>query len=110
MGKASGIFLILVILLSGACNVTKLVPEGDALYTGATVKVTDSTLSHKEKNKVKDETEHLPRPVPNSKFLGFPIKLMFYNLAGDPQKKKKGFIRKFLRKIGQPPVLLSSVD
>ena len=34
-----------------ACNTTKLVPKGDALYTGATVKVSDSTLSKKQKNK-----------------------------------------------------------
>ncbi len=100
------IFIISLLFLA-ACNTTKLVPKGDALYTGATVKVSDSTLSKKEKNKVLDLTSHLPRPLPNSKFLGIPFKLFFYNLAGDP--KKKGFIRKFLRKIGQPPVLLSTV-
>ena len=91
-----------------SCNSTKLVPKGDALYTGAKVKVEDSTLSKKEKNSIVDQTEHLPRPKPNFKFLGLPVKLFFYNLAGDP--KKKGFIRKFLRKLGEPPVLLSSVD
>jgi len=91
-----------------SCNYTKLVPKGDALYTGATVKVTDSTLSKKQKHKVVELTEHLPRPKPNSKFLGIPIKLALFNLAGDP--KKKGFIRKFLRKFGEPPVLLSNVS
>src|SRR3978361_1068749 len=83
-------------------------PKGAAVYTGATIKVNDSTLSKKEKNKVVDFTEHLPRPKPNSKFLGIPIKLHIYNLAGDP--KKKGFIRKLLRKFGEPPVLLSNVN
>lgn len=91
-----------------SCNSTKLVPKGDALYTGATIKVKDSTLSKKEKNKIVDKTEHLPRPLPNSKFLGIPLKLYFYNLAGDTSKHN--FIRKFLRRIGQPPVLLSSVN
>lgn len=99
---------VITLLLFGSCNTTKLVPKGDALYTGATVKVEDSTLSKKEKNKIVDQTEHLPRPKPNSKFLGIPIKLFFYNLAGPPEKK--GFIRKFLRKFGQPPVLLSSLN
>ncbi|MDQ6844869.1 MAG: BamA/TamA family outer membrane protein [Bacteroidota bacterium] len=103
-----GKIFIATVLFLPACNTTKLVPKGDALYTGATVKVADSTLSKKEKNKVLDLTDHLPRPAPNSKFLGIPFKLFFFNLAGDP--KKKGFIRKFLRKIGQPPVLLSSVN
>jgi outer membrane protein assembly factor BamA len=90
-----------------SCNLTKLVPDGDALYTGATIKVDDSTLSKKEKNKVVDLTEHLPRPLPNSKFLGIPFKLILYNMAGDTSKHN--FFTRFLRKIGQPPVLLSSV-
>lgn len=97
---------ILMVLLS--CNTTKLVPKGDALYTGATIKVKDSTMSHKEKKSIKDQTEGLPRPLPNSKFLGIPFKLILYNMAGDTSKH--GFIRRFLRKIGQPPVLLSSVN
>src|SRR5664279_2851020 len=110
MNKRAGeVSIIFAVFFFGACSTTKLVPKGDALYTGATVKVSDSTLSKKEKNKVVDLTEHLPRPAPNSKFLGIPFKLLFYNLAGDP-KKTKGFLRKFFRKIGQPPVLLSSVD
>lgn len=100
------LFIISLIIIS--CNATKLVPKGDALYTGANIKVTDSTLSKKEKNKVVDFTEHLTRPKPNSKVLGIPFKLLIYNLAGDP--KKKGFIRKILRKFGEPPVLLSSVN
>ena len=106
--RYANITLIITLFLV-ACNATKLVPKGDALYTGATVKVSDSTLSKKQKNKVVDLTEHLPRPIPNSKFLGIPFKLFFYNLAGDP-KKKKGFLRKFFRKIGEPPVLLSAVN
>jgi outer membrane protein insertion porin family len=102
-------FISVVALLAISCNLTKNVPKGDALYTGATIKVKDSTLSKKEKNKVVDFTEHLPRPKPNSKFLGIPFKLILYNLSGDP-KKKKGFIRKFFRNLGEPPVLLSSVN
>ncbi|MEO8765103.1 MAG: BamA/TamA family outer membrane protein [Ginsengibacter sp.] len=99
---------VVAFVILSSCNLTKFVPKDDALYTGASVKVKDSTLSKKEKNKVLDYTEHLPRPKPNSKFLGIPFKLGLYNLAGDP--KKKGFIRKFFRKIGEPPVLLSSVN
>jgi outer membrane protein assembly factor BamA len=91
-----------------SCNYTKNIPKGDALYTGATIKVQDSTLTKKEKHKVEELTEHLPRPKPNSKLFGIPIKLGIYNLAGD--SSKKGFIRKFLRKFGQPPVLLSSLS
>ncbi len=90
-----------------SCNLTKFVPEGDALYTGATIQVKDSTLPKKEKKVVKAQTEGLPRPKPNVKFLGIPFKLVLYNLGGNPEKG--GFIRKFFRKAGEPPVLLSSV-
>src|SRR5258705_2848407 len=100
--------LVITFVFARSCNSTKNIPKGDALYTGATIKVSDSTLSRKQKNKVIDLTEHLPRPKPNSKFLGIPIKLGFYNLAGDPNKK--GFIRKLFRNLGEPPVLLSSVS
>jgi outer membrane protein assembly factor BamA len=110
MNKRSGkTILIASACILTACSATKFVPKGDALYTGATIKVDDSTISKKQKNKIIDLTEHLPRPIPNSRFLGIPFKLLFYNLAGNPEKKK-GFLRKFFRKIGQPPVLLSSVD
>jgi outer membrane protein insertion porin family len=100
--------LIFAMLLFGSCNITKLVPKGDALYTGASIKMEDATLSKKEKNKVISQTKKLPRPLPNKKFLGIHFKLMFYNMSGNPEKG--GFIRKFFRKIGQPPVLLSSVN
>jgi outer membrane protein insertion porin family len=101
-------FFTIGIIFFASCNTTKLVPKGDALYTGATIKVKDSTLSKKEQKKIIELTENLPRPLPNSKFLGIPIKLNLYNLAGDTSKHN--FIRKFLRKTGQPPVLLSSVN
>jgi outer membrane protein assembly factor BamA len=99
---------MIVIVVLASCNSTKYVPKGDALYTGASVKVNDSTLSKKEKKRLVTLTSALSRPLPNSKFLGISFKLFFYNLAGNPAKKN--FFRKLFRKIGQPPVLLSSVD
>lgn len=102
------IYFIVALLIFTSCNVTKLVPKGDALFTGATVKVKDSTLSPKEKKKVKESSENLPQPKPNSRFLGISFKLLFYSMAGDTSKHS--FIRKFFRKIGQAPVLLSSVN
>lgn len=108
INKLSIPFLVLALIFFTSCNLTKLVPKDDALYTGATIKVKDSTLSARQKKKVKEQTEHLPRPLSNSKFLGIPFKLIFYNMAGDTSKHN--FIRKFLRKIGQAPVLLSSVN
>lgn len=95
-------------MMSASCSLTKWVPKGDALYTGATIKVEDSLLLSGEKKEILDLTKPLPVPKPNSKFLGIPFKLILYNMGGDPNKG--GFIRKFFRKLGQPPVLLSSVS
>ncbi len=102
------LFLIIAMIFFASCNSTKYVSKGDALYTGASIKVNDSTLSRREKKHLVTQTIALTRPLPNNKFLGIPFKLFFYNLAGNPAKKN--FIRKFFRKIGQPPVLISSVD
>ncbi|MEO8820801.1 MAG: BamA/TamA family outer membrane protein, partial [Ginsengibacter sp.] len=55
-----------------------------------------------------EQTTGLPQPKPNSKFLGIPFKLILYNMGGDTSKHS--FIRKFFRKAGRPPVLLSSVN
>lgn len=91
-----------------SCSVTRYVPEGDALYTGAKITVEDSTLTSKERKTVKKRTEGLPRPKPNSRFLGIPFKLILYNMGGDPDKG--GFIRNFFHKAGEPPVLLSKFN
>lgn len=101
------IFLASIALFS-SCSVTRYVPDDDALYTGAKIMVKDSTLTAKERKSIKKRTEDLPRPKPNSKFLGIPFKLVLYNMGGDP--KKGGFIRKFFRKAGEPPVLLSKFN
>src|SRR6185312_6169794 len=101
-------FLINIVIFTLSCNSTKLVPKGDALYTGASIKLKDSTLSNKQKKNIIALASEVPQPNPNSKFLGMRVKLFIYNLAGDTSKHN--FIRKFLRKTGQPPVLLSRVN
>jgi outer membrane protein insertion porin family len=101
-----GLFYVaLLALISGSCNVTKKVPEGDALYTGHTVKLENAPVSKREKKVIKVDLDGLIRPKPNSRILGIPFKLVLYNMAG----KSNNFINKFLRKNGEPPVLLSSV-
>lgn len=92
-------------LLLAGCNVTKHVPDGDALYTGHTVKVEHASVPKNEKKVITADLQALVRPRPNSRILGIPFKLNLYNMAG----KSNNFINKFLKKNGEPPVLLSSV-
>ncbi len=94
--------LFLFVIATG-CSVTKHVPDNDALYTGASVKI----KSTPDKDKVSStELEALTTPKPNSKLLGIPFKLGIYNLAG---KSNKG-LSKLLKKWGEPPVLLSQLN
>ncbi len=99
-------FLILIISFA-SCSNTRRLPPGDALYTGASVKIKNN-ISAKNKNSLQEDLTNLTRPKPNTKFLGMRLKLSFFNLAGDPNKK--GFIRKFFKNIGEPPVLLSDLN
>ncbi|MBA2562621.1 MAG: hypothetical protein H0V14_06840, partial [Chitinophagaceae bacterium] len=96
------------LLMLASCSATKYIPQGDALYTGATVKLKDSISSKKEKKSLLTDLKKLPRPKPNSKLLGIPLKVLIYNMGGNPEKKSK--IRNIFRKFGQPPVLLSSLN
>jgi outer membrane protein assembly factor BamA len=88
-----------------ACSSTKSVPEGDRLYTGATVKWDGKkprdygTLSGNLASNI--------RPKPNKKVLGMPIRLYLYNMAKKPTGK--GLNHLLRDKWGEAPVLLSSV-
>ena len=81
-------FVIVSLLFLAACNPTKLVPAGDALYTGASLKLKDSSASKKHNKQLKQDLQALIRPKPNGKILGIRFKLGIYNIAG----KKDNFI------------------
>ncbi len=95
--KKKNILFFASILLLASCNITKKVPEGDALYTGASVKVDGPGLSKKKKKSIASDLNALTRPNPNKKLLGVRFKLFFYNLG------------LFKNKLGEPPVLLSDL-
>jgi outer membrane protein assembly factor BamA len=95
--------------IAAGCSNTKKIPPGDALYTGATIKIEDSLLNAKKRNALKKDLATLTRPRPNKKILGIRFKLFAYNLAGNTTKETG--IRGWLKhKVGEPPVLLSTVD
>jgi outer membrane protein assembly factor BamA len=108
MGTLSKFSFLAFLVLFASCSNTRHLPPGDALYTGASVKITDKDIKTKNKKTLQNDLAAITRPKPNSKLLGIRFKLTFFNLAGDPNKK--GFIRKFLRKFGEPPVLLSDLN
>ncbi len=89
-----------------SCSETKSLEEGQYLYDGATIKIKSKPeLSGKKTRELKNELNGLLRPKPNGSFLGIRVKLLLYNLPGEPKKKGLGhFIQD---KLGEPPVLAS---
>lgn len=104
-------FAVSVLFVWGisACSSTKNLPAGESLYTGAKLDVDGPKLKKSRKKELRTELYTLLRPKPNASILGFRYKLFFYNLAGNPKKKHSpaAWIK---NKLGEPPVLLSSVN
>jgi outer membrane protein assembly factor BamA len=90
-----------------SCNVTKKLPAGESLYVGAKVKiVADSLVPKAEAENVKEQLEAFVKPKPNATIFGFPYKVWFYYLLGEP-KKESGLKYSFRKRFGEPPVLAS---
>lgn len=101
-------FLVILAFIWAGCSTTSHIPANDKLYTGATVIVKGpSSLTVRQKKELRTDLAGLTRPKPNSKFLGIPFKLMFYNMF---YKAKKGLFKGIRDKMGEPPVLLSQLD
>ncbi|MGB5819184.1 MAG: BamA/TamA family outer membrane protein [Saonia sp.] len=101
--------LAVVALLLGlySCSVSKFVPDGERLYTGAKISIQkpDSIGSI---TRTKQELQLLLQPEPNTTFLGMRPPLYFHYKA---QKEKPGFIYKWLNKsFGEEPIYFSDVN
>ncbi|RYZ28772.1 MAG: hypothetical protein EOO10_08410, partial [Chitinophagaceae bacterium] len=98
-----------LLVVFAACSTTKHIPEGDALYTGATVKLINAENVTKQQKKVLNtDLTGLTRPKPNGRFLGIPFKLLLWNMFYTT--KEKGLKAGLQRRLGEPPVLASTVN
>jgi hypothetical protein len=101
-----GIIGLLILILS-SCSVSKYIPQGESLYTGAKIKTyTDSSFTKKQNQAINEQLKTIIRPIPNSTIFGFPYKVWFYYILGEP-KKIKSPRRWFRTKFGETPVLAS---
>ncbi|RYY84635.1 MAG: hypothetical protein EOO15_18915 [Chitinophagaceae bacterium] len=109
MSKALFALAFCVSLLLAACSGTKHLPPGEHLYTGARTKITQTDdLTVRQRKVLDEDLENLVRPRPNTRFLGIPLKLGIYNLLRN--KKPNSFFGRLRDQMGEPPVLLSSVN
>jgi outer membrane protein assembly factor BamA len=98
------LFFSITCLIITACSGTRNLPKGEKLYTGAEIKL-ESTGNVNTKM-IKAVALAGVRPSPNKVILGMRPKLWLYNLASAEPKTKIG---KWLKKTGEPPVLVRNV-
>src|SRR5687768_17082235 len=91
-----------------SCNNTKYLPKNESLYIGAEIKVKHTVLKKSKKKALRKELSALTRPRPNLSILGLRPKLWLWNIGGNP--KKEFSIRRLIKNLGEPPVVLSDVN
>jgi outer membrane protein insertion porin family len=96
------------VAMISSCNNTKYLPKNESLYVGAKINLKAPQLKRSQRKAIKAELSTLPRPKPNTSILGLRPKLWLWNIGGNP--KKKFSIRRMIKNLGEPPVLLSEVD
>jgi len=101
------LLLYILAIFFSRCSVTKKLPVGESLYVGAKVKViADSGISKTEIKDIEMLLTGFIKPKPNAMLFGFPYKVWFYYLLGEP--KSKNGLRNFVRKkLGEPPIFAS---
>ena len=100
--------LILLVIFASACSTTKYLQPGQKLYDGGKVKIVDKNAKKSDRKAQTGELEGLLRPKPNSKILGMRFKLWVYDKTRT--QKRRGLRHYLNTHIGEPPVLVSSVD
>jgi len=103
---AIGILTLTTIIAS--CSSTKNLKEGESLYVKGNVIIDSDTISKENKEKLATYLQSALMPKPNKRLAGVPFKLYFNNMAGD--SANKNMIKRFFKKIGEEPVLLSDVN
>lgn len=94
--------------LFNACNIAKHLPAKERLYMGTDIVMqADSTVSKTDQEAVEEQLTALARPRPNKQLFGYPYKVGFYYLFGEP-RKPNGFRAWFRRKFGEEPVFASA--
>ena len=108
MGRTNILFLIFIALIIQGCNTTKFVPPGDSLYTGSEIEM-KTDVNKKPRKKLESELHKKLKPKPNKTIFGFRYKLAIFTAMGTP-KRAKGIRARIKKKLGEPPVLFSTVN
>lgn len=96
-------------LLLSSCNPTKYVAENEKLYKEGDVVIHHDSISEERREGFETFLESSLMPKPNKKFAGIYFKLGMWNMGGGPDSTNN-FVRKWLKRNGEEPVLLSDVN
>lgn len=105
LGVGGYFLLFLFCLLLASCSGTSHLPKGEKLYTGAKIKI-ESTEQVNNGN-IKAIAKQALRPKPNTSYFGMRPQLSLYMSAGT---NPTGKFKKWLKRTGQAPVLMSSIN
>lgn len=93
-----------LLLIIASCNTTKHIADGEHLFEEATVNIQNDTLDKDRKKLFESRLQSFVRPEPTSNF-----KVALWNMGGGPDSTV-GFIKRWIKKQGKAPVLLSEVN
>ncbi len=92
-----------------SCSIQKHLPPGTQLYKGATYTVVKEKDNKTSVRSIGKQLKSISVPAANKTILGFPYRVWFWYLVGEPERTT-GF-RYWLRyRIGQEPVLSTAVN
>lgn len=101
------LFIVILIALT-SCSVRKMLPPGEKLYNGATVKVKKEENVKASSGSFKKQLSAIAFPKKNKQLFGMPYKVWWWYKIGEPKNPNsfKGWLRS---KLGEAPVLSSNV-
>lgn len=103
MRKPVIIFIALAVCMF-SCSIEKHLPPGTQLYRGANFTIEKDSLDKTSARSVRKQLKTLSTPKPNAAIFGFPYRVWFWYLIGEP-KKEKGLKHWLRYRVGQEPVL-----
>ncbi|MBU3713669.1 MAG: hypothetical protein FGM46_01830 [Ferruginibacter sp.] len=108
--NSKNIYLVLLaVLILSSCSISGYLPAGEKLYRGADITINKSKDIKESTGAIKSAIKLATRPSRNKFVFGYPYKVWFWYVLGEP-KKEKG-LRSFLRrKLGEEPVLSSRIN
>jgi len=105
----SYIIMSFLLCVAMSCGVRSHLPPGTYLYKGAKYTIIKEKENKAKIKSIRSDLKSITAPVPNRTILGYPYRVAFWYFVGEP-KKQSGFKYWLRNRIGEPPVLSTSLS